>query len=327
MAEPRASRTIGETLRASSAVHVAGAIAALVIAIVLLLDLRLSAIRHQTLTRRTRDEATVPSPGALRILSLGHREWAADLLWSAALLYFGETVSTRAQQRFLQSYAETLEAVDPNFRRAYLWGATISIYNTRTIRRESVEAAIGHLERGLRAFPDDGEMLYQLGFDYYFELPRFADDQAERTEWKRRGAEYLRRAAGLGYGPPWMALAAAEALRDVGLTDRAVEQLRDMYLRTEDTAVRARIRAQIEELSGRRAETDPLLEAVREMQHERLSSFPYMAPLLYLFVGPPVPGVAHYVPIEQTPLGAEMHREELLQARSDAATSSDAAGD
>ncbi len=304
------------SIRDSRPIRSSASFALLVLAVVAILDLRLLALRHASLTRRVRDEATVPSSSTMRIASLGHREWAADLLWSAALLYFGESVATHSQQRFLQRYATTLEDVDPQFRRSFLWGATISIYNARQIKRESVVDAISHLERGLRSFPNDGEMLYQLGFDYYFELPRFAENAEERTELKRRGAEYLRRAAAVGYGPPWMALSVAQALRDVGLVDRAVDQLRDAYVRTEEPAVRARLRAQIEELSGQRIEGDPVIAAAQQMQRDRLSAFPYMAPLLYLFVGPSVEGVANVVPYESTPLGAE-----AVRAETDAAAS------
>ncbi len=284
----------------SSLVRTAVGFAFLALAAIGILDLRLAGVRHLALTRRVRDEATVPSAGALRLLSLGHREWAADLIWSAALLYFGESIATHSQQRFLQRYADTLEAVDPNFRPAYIWGATVSIYNARTIRRQSVLDANRHLERGLRRFPDDGEMTYQLGFNYYFELPRLADGPDERSAFRRRGAEYLRRAAALGYGPPWMALAAAEALRETGLVEQALEQLREMLLRTEQPAVRARIVAQIAELVGQN-EVDPFLDAARQLQRDRLASFPYMSPLLYMFVGPAVPGVTDTRPLEQDP--------------------------
>lgn len=265
-----------------------------------ILDLRLAAVRHYTSTRRVHDESNVPSASALRLLALGHREWAADLVWSAALLYFGESLATHSQQRFLQRYADTLEGIDPNFRRGYVWGATISVYNTRVIRRGSVENANRHLERGLRRFPDDGEMTYQLGFNYYFELPRLMDTAEERTACRRRGAEYLRRAAALGYGPPWMALAAAEALRDTGLREEALEQLRELLVRTEEPAVRARIAERITELTGQSAAEDPFMDAVRQFQRERLASFPYVSPLLYLFVGP---GVRGLVPL--SPAGPE----------------------
>jgi hypothetical protein len=206
-------------------------------------------------------------------------------------VYFGETLLAHQQQRYLQRYAETIEAVNPRFREAYLWGATVSVYNARVIRRESVENAVRHLERGLREFPNDPEMTYQLGFDYFFELSHLAEGAEERAEVRRRGAEYLRRAAALGYGPPWMAMAAVGALEDAGLTDRAVEALRQQYLGTEDPAVREHIMQEIEALQGEQGPRDPFLQAAWRLDAERRARFPYVSPLLYLFVGPPVPEV------------------------------------
>jgi hypothetical protein len=267
------------------------AFAACVFAVLGVLESRLRAMRHVALTRRLSDEATLPSPTAARLLSLGHREWAADLLWINALVYYGDTLATHQQQRFLQRYADTIEAVDPRFRQAYLWSATVSIYNARAIRRDSVDAAIRHLERGLREFPGDGEMLEHLGHAYLYELPRLLDDPVERAEAQRRGAEYQRRAAAAGAGPPWLALSAAAALEQAGLADRAIEHLRGIYLRTEDPQMRATIEARIEQITRERGTRDPAFEAERRIEDERRRSFPYVPLQLYLFVGPPVDGV------------------------------------
>lgn len=255
------------------------------------LFLRLDCWDHQLLTRRVRDEATIPSANSLRVLSLGHRSWAADLLWTTALIYFGESISNRSQQRFTQRYAETIEDVDPNFRQAYLWAATISIYNGRRITRRNIENAIHHLRRGVERFPDDGELLHQLGFDYYFELVHHARTPEERQAFRRQGAEFLRRAAGLGHGPPWMALAATSALESAGLRETAVRELRELYLRTEDPAMRARVASRLEELLGAEAGRDPVLLEVRRLESERAATLPYVPLVLYLFVGPGAPDV------------------------------------
>ncbi len=276
----------------SAAIRAALFVAGIVLASLGILELRLRSVHYLMITRRAVDEATIPSPLSARLLALGHTEWVADILWTRALLYFGDSIATRSGQRYLQRYADAIEDIDPPFRQAYLWAATVSIYNGRPIHRESVLTAIHNLERGLRVFPDDAEMIHQLGFDLFFEFPRFAENDAERLAFRRRGAEYLRRAAALGYGPPWMALAAGEALLRTGLTDRAVEHLRDLYLRTDDPVIRARIQTQIEIIARERGTEDPFLDAIHAFDAERRGSFPYVSSALYLFVGPPVPGVA-----------------------------------
>src|SRR5262249_7082693 len=144
------------------------ALAVVVCAVLIALNQRLDALRHVAICNRPVDEAVIPSPTATRLLSLGHNEWAADLLWIRALLYFGDAVASRGTQRFVQPYARTMQQVDPHFREAFMWAATVSMYNGRAIGRVSVMNAIENLERGIQTFPDDGEMMFQLGFDYFF---------------------------------------------------------------------------------------------------------------------------------------------------------------
>ncbi len=249
------------------------------------LEARRHARNHALQRRMPVDQATVPSATAIRALSLGHHEWAADLLFTSALMYFGESMQNRSRQRFLQAYARTTEEVDPQFRRAYLWGATVSIYTHRLITRQSVEHSNEHLRRGLERFTDDGEMLFQLGFNYSVELPPYLRDPAEKREARRRGAHYLQRAAAMGYGPSWLPLSAARALEESGEGMSAIELLRVTLLRTDDPAIRERLERRIRDLSG--TDDDPALAHARAQERERNAVFPYVSPALYLFVGPP----------------------------------------
>lgn len=276
----RASAALAPSLRALLACS------AFALLVMIALEARLRARRHEITRRVHRDAATIPSPLAARALALGHREWAADLLFTAGLAYFGESLSLRSQQRFLQAYARTTQEIDPDFRRAYLWGATVSIYTHRRIHRASVETSIEHLRRGLERFPNDGEMLYSLGFNYAYELPPFLRDESERRDARRRGARYLQRAAALGHGPSWLALTAARMLEESGDHGTAIELLRDTLLRTEDPAIRRRLEQRIRDLSG--ADDDPGLAQVRAIEAERREHYRYVPAALYLFVGPPV---------------------------------------
>lgn len=279
--------TPAQSTRAPLDPRIVTAIAAAVCvsAIPFMLEARRASRSHLIMRRMNVDEATIPSATAARVLALGHREWASDLFYVTALAYFGESLAQRSQQRYLQSYARTTEEIDPYFRRPYLWGATVSVYTHRRITRHSIELSNDHLQRGLGYFPNDGEMLYGLGFNYAYELPSIMPDGPERQALKRRGAVYLQRAAAVGYGPAWLPLTAARMLEDAGDDSSAIELLRDSLLRTDDPAIRARLEQRIRDLGGR--DDDAGLAQVRAVERERRESFSYVAPALYLFVGPP----------------------------------------
>lgn len=267
------------------------AVAFVVPLFVLAINSSLSA-RHaeSTAVRPDHDQVVAPAK-AYRAIALGHREWAADILWLRALIYYGETVSGAAAQRRLQDFSRTVEEVDPRFRLAYLWGATVSVYNNRRISRQSVEFAIGHVTRGLEQFPNDGELLYQLGFLYWTEMDPFYRSDEERAAGRRRGAVYFQRASSVGFGPAWMALAAANALQAAGLNEQAIEHLRAMALTASDDTTRARIAARIEEVMGTQRES-PFDAEFQRLEAQRSATFPYVQPLLFVLVGPPLPGVA-----------------------------------
>ncbi|MDP3277636.1 MAG: hypothetical protein Q8Q09_20810 [Deltaproteobacteria bacterium] len=245
---------------------------------------------HVLVHRAVEDHASIPGPTAVCVMSLQHREWAADLLFASALLYFGDSMHGRTAQKHLQTYARVIESVDPQFRRAYLWASNVSIYSHRRITRQSVENANAHLERGLLAFPGDGEMIYQLGFNLWFELPPYLANDAERRVARGRGAVHLRQAAAMGHGPTWLPLMAARALEDDGQDTSAVELLRDSLIRTEDAVLRGRMERRIRDLSRDGAQ-DPGLIAAQALERERRERYPFISPTLYLFVGPPIEGI------------------------------------
>jgi hypothetical protein len=218
-------------------------------------------------------------------MALGHREWAADLYWITGLVYFGEGSASHSSLRYIEDYARLIEDVSPDFRRAYLWGATVNIYSHKLITAASVQRSIGHLSRGLTQFPGDGELLYQLGFNYWFELPPHLADEAERRAARARGAEYLRQAATLGFGPQWLVLAAASTLDETGQNSSAVELLSAALLRTDDPTMRDRISRRIQLLSPQGV-SDPSIAFSQRIEQARRRAMPYVPPSVYLFVGP-----------------------------------------
>ena len=142
------------------------------------------------------DTFYLPPSKILKLASLGHSELAADLIHSRANVYFGTQLHARLPTKWLAQYLQTAIDLDPEFRRLYLAGSAMLIYNGQRIVPDMVLAANMVLERGRQAFPFDWEIPFQLGFNLLYELPNDASPDDPRIPgWRQQGVEILRQAA------------------------------------------------------------------------------------------------------------------------------------
>jgi len=235
------------------------------------------------------DEARVPVPPVARALSLGHVEWAADVLWINAQIYYGESLFERLPGRFTRAYADTIIALDPQFREGYRW-ASLAL-TARTVARNGRDLldAVAYLRRGHAALPADGEIEFELGYTLAFEYAQTVrETPAAYRAAKLEGGRHIGRAALGGWGPPWVCLSAATALRQGGAPGEALEYLRGVLPRVEDAAVRTRIEQRIASIQSEAPGADPLVQSASALERTRRAEYPYVEPGLYLFVGPRV---------------------------------------
>lgn len=226
----------------------------------------------------------LPRKEVLRLLSLGYREFAADLVWLRTIAYFGEHLHTDRKYRWLDHYLETVLHLDPRFREAYRYAGTVTMYNLRRITREAVLASNRYLEKGYRQFPTYWELPFMLCANYLFELPRFAHDAAERRRLQEIGAEYCREASLLPGAMQYLPSMAGGVLSRLGKRQLAERHFRELILRTEDPKVRKQLEERYAALVSEQAarqiqeEADAFFRAHRE-------SFPYVSPDLFVHLG------------------------------------------
>ncbi|MCA9563130.1 MAG: hypothetical protein KC561_06555, partial [Myxococcales bacterium] len=163
----------------------------------------------------------LPEPGALRTMSLGYNELAADLVWIQALSYFAVQFHARGEYQWLDRYIETVVALDPEFRMIYHWAGTVTMYDGREIDNDSVWSSIRFLEMGIEQYPDDWFLSFMAGVNYRFEL--HTNDPEERTLWHERGADLIARAGQQPEAPAWLALAARNTYRRNAESERVNE--------------------------------------------------------------------------------------------------------
>ena len=228
----------------------------------------------------------LPPATALRALDLGYHEATADLLWAQTLLYYNRQQRERATALHLSRYAHTLLDLDPSFRRAYITLAMMPFYLTHGAPdADTGRAAVGILERGVREFPGDGEMLWEAGATIRFELLPHLPPGNRRDEYETRAAGYIARAWRLGAAPPWVASSSTAVLGALGRSEREIAHLRELVAVAADPAIVQRARIRLEQLEGRHAAT--VLATQREAfaaQHR--AEYPYLTPALYSLVGP-----------------------------------------
>lgn len=177
-----------------------------------------------------------PSPRAAPYVSLGYREAFADVMFVRLLGYFSDENSSGPA---VASLAETIVALDPKFHRVYELGA-----NAMTIARHNVDErvylrATALLDKGMHEFPRDWRLPYFAGQIYTQDLQ--TTDPAKRREWDERGTLLIESAIRKPGAPPTAANWAAMMRTKLGEHERAVENLKEMILLTNDTKARQRM--------------------------------------------------------------------------------------
>ena len=173
--------------------------------------------RRYGAARRILDVAQIPRPLAARVASLGHTEWATDVLWINALIYYGQSLYANLPARYIRQYADTMIELDPRFKRAYPWAATALLYRTVRSTEDDARRAGDYLRQGLAQFPNDPALHHAYGLNLAFDqAPYKRHGSPEWVALKVEGGQHLARAAfGLSATTersPWLPLTAAGLL-------------------------------------------------------------------------------------------------------------------
>jgi hypothetical protein len=234
------------------------------------------------------DTFYLPPSKVLKVASLGHTEFLADLIHARANVYFGTQLQAKLPTKWLAQYLHAAIDLDPQFHRLYLSGAAMLVYNGQRMVPDMILAANSILERGRTAFPFDWEIPYQLGFNLLFELPADAEPNDPRIpSWRQQGVEVLRQAALFEGVPYFIPNLVARMLTKQGSEDLAIHHLEQSYAVATSNEARAQIRGKLLALRGKQAAED--LEAKgREFQDLVNSRYPDFSEAFSLVIGPKI---------------------------------------
>ena len=252
------------------------------------------------------DTFYLPPSRIIKLSVLGHSELAADLIHSRANVYFGTQLHARLPTKWLAQYLHAAIDLDPQFRRLYLAGAAMLIYNGQHIVPDMVLAANTVLERGRQAFPFDWEIPFQLGFNLLYELPSDASPDDPRIPgWRQQGVEILRQAALFEGVPYFIPNLVAGMLTKQGSEDLAVRHLEQAYAVATSEEARNQIRYKLTQLRGRQVAED-LTERQREFQSLVESRYPEFPEAFSLVIGPRITSNS----VVAAPIPSPPHREQ-----------------
>lgn len=174
----------------------------------------------------------------LLFLSAGNSRLLTDLLWVQTLLesdlehYAGKDLNSWMYLRF-----STIAALDPLFYENYAWGGQYL-----SIVKDDLLGAVNLLKLGLRHYPDDYRLNYQLGFTYYFEL---GDSE--------QGLKYMEKVAGHPRAPKYFQSIVLKLRHESGGDINATLALiYDLMTSTNDKYLRERLQKDFYALKAQR---------------------------------------------------------------------------
>ena len=109
----------------------------------------------------------LPNKDALVWMSLGQREFVADLIWVRSLQY--NTLHDDAH--LVENFADAIIALDPDFKSIYRWAAVSTVFSSK-ITAHNVDAANHYLELGSKRFPLDPYYDYSIAINLISYYPK-----------------------------------------------------------------------------------------------------------------------------------------------------------
>ena len=187
-----------------------------------------------------------PTPAMVPYSSLGFREAVADLLWIRMLGYLGGHNDTADS---VAALVIATQAADPHFKRVYTDGVRAMTSSNHDLTMAHKIRAAALAEEGMTYFPKDFDIADLAGTMYSVDLT--TDDAAQKRAWREKGAMLLEKALRLPGATADDATYVAYLRSSLGQHERAVRELREMVLITNDEQSRREMIAKLAEMEQR----------------------------------------------------------------------------
>jgi hypothetical protein len=165
----------------------------------------------------------IPSPKAVKRMSLGYSGLLADIYWTRVVQYFGAKHKAKAKQYLLlEPLLEMTTTLDPQLLPAYEFGS-VFLAQKPPEGAGDARAAARLVEKGIRENPKAWRLYYDLGYIYWLELK----DPAKAADAFNRGSQ-------IPGALPWMQVMAAALAAHAGETETAIFMWTNILNSTDD---------------------------------------------------------------------------------------------
>jgi tetratricopeptide (TPR) repeat protein len=199
----------------------------------------------------------IPSGRFLKAATLGFHVVLADLLWTRAVIYFGEHYYTDKDYRWLYSLLDATTTLDPQNILAYRFGG-----NLLALEGDDVKRSIELLKKGIRNNPDEDWRLYfLLGFDYFYYMEDYVS-----------AAKYFEKAVRMPGHPAYLPRLVARMYAKGERTDTAIEFLQEIQQQYDDENIKAAIAERLNILMAKRQAR--ILQSIVEEYEKAYGKYP-----------------------------------------------------
>lgn len=129
---------------------------------------------------RSAETVYVPPAPVLRMASLGHQSFMADLIFLRATQYFVHHLLTDSRLPELDTYVDAIWALDAHNRSTYRWAAQVVKFGQRIDRGVS-KRANRFARLGLHHFPNDAWLYHEIAFNLYYHWDDNSPDAVPET--------------------------------------------------------------------------------------------------------------------------------------------------
>jgi hypothetical protein len=232
---------------------------------------------------------TLPAPALAPLWWLGYRELGAVVTWCRALIYYGGAGDDVADYRYLTQFIDNVITLDPKFKAVYRWAGYAVTFQQSTPTQQEFLLSLRYLELGAERFPDDYEPFWLAGLRYRLDLR--TDDPDQRRRWREKGAEYVEAAMQKPNAPEDLATLAAFFRSELGQKERAIQDLKERILMTQNPDAKERMLRHLQALTDE-AETESLRDSSEMLSREWKQNHPSLPLDMYLQLGPRGKGYA-----------------------------------